>query len=454
MATKTTQSQQYKITKATITADRFGGLDGERLDVRPSVAEFSVFESLDKPYLTGHVVILDDKALFDTMNFQGTERISIELASVDNDLNTVFSRTFIMTGIEDQVKTNDNAKSSIYSFTLLDEHAYLSALKKISKSFNGRIDEIMIKLLATEMKLDIDTSYLSMPDGKESVPMQTNMRGIIPNLSPIDAIKWLRDRATTITGSPFFVYASMHDDNLRLGNLDSMLAQNAWNTKLPYTYNPSNISTAEGQTEFERTFTIKAINQSKSANTLRLIQQGAVGAAMNNTNLNTGLVSKSHHSIRDVLKRLEDQSVIGSNQNVFDPMFKVGETLVDEYDSLNIHTVTSTGTYGRKKSYHDEYELNHLKKKLENKAILNHMYKNMMNVLVEGAGFIVAKAGVGDIVNLQVVNDNIETSRTASENDLIDKAKSGDFIIYDTRHTFAGTQHSVSMNLCKLERLS
>ena len=82
------------------------------------------------------------------------------------------------------------------------------------------------------------------------------------------------------------------------------------------------------------------------------------------------------------------------------------------------------------------------------------MYKNMMNVIVEGAGFIVAKAGVGDIVNLQVVNDNIETSRTATENDLIDKAKSGDFIIYDTRHTFAGTQHSVSMNLCKLERLS
>jgi hypothetical protein len=453
VSNKTTQSQQFKITKATITADRFGGIDGSKIDVRPSIAELNIFESLDKPYLTGTIVILDDKAMFDSISFQGTERISIDMASVDNDLNTVMSRTFIMTGIETQVKSNDNGKSSMYSFTLLDEHAFLSSLKKISKSFNGRIDEVMIKLLATEMKLDIDTSYLSLSNGTESLPTQTNIRGIIPNLSPIDAIKWLTSRATTVTGSPFFVYASMHDKNLRLGNLDSMLSQKAFNSKLPYTYNPANISNAEGQTEFERTFTIKALKGSKSANTLKLIQQGAVSASMENTNLNTGLISKSHFSVRNVLDKLKNSNIIGDNQNVFDPEFRLGEVLVDEYDSHKFHTVSSTGTYGRKKSYHDEYDKNQFNKKLANRSILNHMYKNMLNVVVEGAGFIVAKAGVGDIVNLQVVNDNVESSDTANEDDLIDKAKSGNFIIYDTRHTFQGTQHTVSMNLCKLEKL-
>lgn len=450
---KTTQSQQYKITKATITADRLGGLDGNKLDVRTSIAELNIFESLDKPYLTGTILILDDKALFDKMNFQGTERLSLDMASVDNDLDTVFSRTFIMTGIEDSVKSNDNGKSSIYSFTLIDEHAFLSALTKISKSFNGRIDEIMIKLLATEMKLDIDTSYLALPNGSIADPVQTNMRGIVPNLSPIDAIKWLCNRATTVTGSPFFVYASMHDNNLRLGNLDSMLSQKAWNSKLPYTYNPANVSSAESQTEFERTFTIKSLKTSSMANTLRLVQLGAVGASLKNTNLNTGQMSSHHHSIRKVLDRLQEQNIIGKNQNVFDPDFQVGEVLVDEHKSHMFHTVTSTGTYGRKKSYHDEYETNQFKKKLEVKSILNHMYKNMMNVVVEGAGFIISKASVGDIVNLKVVNDNVENSSVADEGDLIDKARSGDFIIYDTRHTFQGTQHTVSMNLCKLERL-
>jgi len=78
----------------------------------------------------------------------------------------------------------------------------------------------------------------------------------------------------------------------------------------------------------------------------------------------------------------------------------------------------------------------------------------MMNVVIEGAGFIVSKASVGDIVNLKIVNDNTEQDRNVGEDDLIDKTKSGNCIIYDTRHTFSGTQHTVSMNVCKLEKLS
>jgi len=447
-----TQSQQFKITEASITADRIGGFGGNFFDVRTSVSELNIYESLDKPYLTGTVVILDDKALFDKMDFQGTERFRVKMASVDNDLDTVFERTFIMTGIERSVKSNDNGKSSVYVFTLLDEHAFLSELKKISKSFNGSIDDILTKLLATEMNMDIDLSYLFVGDGKKIAPVQTNIKGIIPNLHPIEAVRWLTKRATTITGSPFFVYASMHDNNLRLGNLDSMLSQKAFNSRLPYTFNPANIAEAETQTELEKTFTIKDLKTSKMANTLKLIQEGAVSSRYSNTNINTGQIFSQHHTIRNTLNKLQQQEVIGNNQNVFDGEFKVDESRVDTFESKTFHTVTSSGTYGRYKSYHDEFDATKFKKKIENTAILNHLYKNMMNVIVEGAGFIVSKASVGDIVNIKVVNDSVEMSQTGSEDDLIDATRSGDFIVYDTRHTFRGTQHIVSMNLCKLER--
>tara|TARA_A200000159_G_scaffold21439_1_gene18295 strand:- start:16989 stop:18344 length:1356 start_codon:yes stop_codon:yes gene_type:complete len=447
-----TQSQQFKITEASITADRIGGFGGNFFDVRTSVSELNIYESLDKPYLTGTVVVLDDKALFDTMDFQGTERFRVKMASVDNDLDTVFERTFIMTGIERSVKSNDNGKSSIFVFTLLDEHAFLSSLKKISKSFNGSIDDILTKLLATEMGLDIDLSYLFVGNGKKIAPIQTNMKGIIPNLHPIEAVKWLVQRATTVTGSPFFAYASMHDNNLRLGNLDSMLSQQAFNSQLPYTFNPANVAEAETQTELERTFTIKAMKTSKMANTLKLIQEGAVSSRYSNTNLNTGQIFSQHHTIRNTLSKLQQQEVIGNNQNVFDGEFKVDESYVDTFESKQFHTITSSGTYGKYKSYHDEFDATKFKKKLESKSILNHLYKNMTNVIVEGAGFIVSKAGVGDIVNIKITNDSVELSKNGGEDELVDKGKSGDHIIYDTRHTFRGTQHVVSMNLCKLER--
>ena len=188
------------------------------------------------------------------------------------------------------------------------------------------------------------------------------------------------------------------------------------------------------------------------ANTLKLIQEGAVSSRYSNTNINTGQIFSQHHTIRNTLNKLQQQEVIGNNQNVFDGEFKVDESRVDTFESKTFHTVTSSGTYGRYKSYHDEFDATKFKKKIENTAILNHLYKNMMNVIVEGAGFIVSKATVGDIVNLKVVNDSVEMSQTGSEDDLIDATRSGDFIVYDTRHTFRGTQHIVSMNLCKLER--
>lgn len=442
------QSQQYKIVEAVMFADRLGGPNNNTFDLRSLIAELNIFESLDKPYLSGSATVLDDKAIFDSINFQGTERLRIKMASVDNERDVVFERTFMMTGIERIRKTNDTGKSSMYLFTLLDEHAFRSRINKISKSYQGSLENIIAKIMANEFGKNIDLSYSV---GADSV--QTDIRCIVPNLTPLDAVKWLIQRASTETGSPFFTYASMHDNNIRLGNLDVMLQQKAFNRKLPYTYNPSNVSLAESQTELEKTFTIKHIRSGSMANTLKLIETGAVTSRYSNTNLNTGQIFSQRHSIRKTLESLEKKNIIGKKQNVFDGEFSIGEQLVDLYDAKKYHTVSSTGTYGTYKSYNDEFDETKFKKKIEPAAIKNHLHKNTLNVVVEGAGFIVSKATVGDIVNLNVVNDNSITDNVNNEDDVLDKRMSGNFLIYETRHTFQGTQHSVSMNVCKLERL-
>lgn len=437
------KSQQYKITEASIKADRLGNT----YDVSSSVAEFNIFESLDKPYLTGQVAILDDKSLFDIMNFQGTERFTIRIASIENDLDSVFERTFIMTSLEKSVKSNNNGKSSLNVFTLIEEHAYLARAKKISRSFGGEIDDILTKLIGKEMGKNIDTSYM-----QGSVLAQSNIKGIIPNLTILEALKWLTARATTDTGAPFFTYASMHDENIRLGNLEVMLQQTPWNDKIPYTYNPSNVSLADSQSEFEKTFIIKAVKTAKMSNTLKLVEQGLVSSDYSNTNLNTGQIFNQPYSIRKTLERLENRQVIGKNQNVFDKDFFLSEQQSDLYDSRRFHTITSSGTYGNTRSYNDEFEEPLFRKKIESMSLKGHLYKNMLNVVIEGAGFIVAKATVGDIVRMNVINDNAEIQKNIDERTALDKRLSGKFIIYDTRHTFQGTQHTVSMNVCKLER--
>ena len=159
MAYSTNKSQQYKITEALISADRFGGFSALSFNVQNQIVEFNIFESLDKPYLTGSVAILDDKGLFDAIQFQGTEMFRLSMASLENDLDPIFQKEFYLTGVERSVKSNDNAKSSIYLFSFIEKHAFKSRLTKISRSFNSSLDFAIQKIIGREFKKDTDISY-------------------------------------------------------------------------------------------------------------------------------------------------------------------------------------------------------------------------------------------------------------------------------------------------------
>ena len=98
------RQQQFKYQVAEITSDR---MDDYTIDVRSLIVELVLFESLDKPYLTGQVAISDDGALFDSMYFSGTERLKIKMLSELDDTEAetpVMDRSFLMTSIETSVK--------------------------------------------------------------------------------------------------------------------------------------------------------------------------------------------------------------------------------------------------------------------------------------------------------------------------------------------------------------
>ena len=447
------KSQQFKLTKAHITADRFGGFDTKFFDVKNQVAEINIYESIEEPSLSGTIAILDDKSLYELINFNGTERIRLEMAGLGKETDPVFEKTFIMTNIIRQIKGND--KSSMYVFDLIDEHGFISQAERLRGSYRGRIDDIVKGICLTQLKKSVDISYqfLSRRDRVDAI--QDDIRVIIPNLSPINACKWLLSRATTQTGSPFFLWASIHDENLRMGNLDVMYRQTPFNDKLPYTYNPSNVNVAEDKSEFEQGFTVKSLGLGEMGDTLHMVANGTIGSSQSITNLNTGQIMRQHYNVQQTINNLAFQNTIAlKRQNVFDNKFKLKNKFINEYEGQNIHQVVSTGTYGKFKSYHDEFEEGRHLKKLESASIKDLLVKNMMSITVPGTAFFLGKAAVGDTVNLSVVNDSLEVGKQSNADDMLDKNKSGKHLIYDLRHTFRGTEHEVTMNVCKLERES
>lgn len=432
--------QQYKITQAYITSNRTGD---EKFDIKATIVEFVLFENIEKPYITGQIAMSDDIGLYDRLSMSGTERLYIKMASEDESLAPVMDRTFLISGIDTIVKSSESGTSSIYVFTLMDEHVMISSSKKISRTVQGNLETEITNILGSDLKKDVDLSYSSRS-------MQSNFKGIIPYMNPLDACEWLRNRATTNIGMPYFLYASIHDTNLRLGNLEVMLKQNSWNSKLPYLFAPSNVQSAEEQGALEKNFIVQSMKSTKLQNTILQLKSGGIGSLYNNTNINNGRISTTHFSILSLLEEMDKKGLIDmKDQNVYDEMYQNDEgQYLHELNSRVFHTITSSGTYGTYKSFHDELDPAKFRKKLENMSVRNMLYKNMFDVTVPGAGFIVSKASVGDIVRINVLSDDNDPNSEQK----FDELRSGEFLIYNARHTFKDTRHDVAMTVCKLER--
>ena len=65
-----------------------GGFDRKFCDVK-TVIELNIYESLENAFLSGTISIIDDKGLYDIINFGGTERIKIEIAGMGKNVDSI-----------------------------------------------------------------------------------------------------------------------------------------------------------------------------------------------------------------------------------------------------------------------------------------------------------------------------------------------------------------------------
>lgn len=445
------RQSQFKYQTAEITSDR---LPDFVVDVRSLIVELVFYENLDKPYISGQVVISDDQAIFDNLGFSGTDRLHIKMLSEMSKTESeevVMDRTFLLTGIDNIVKSSNSGNSSLFVFSFMDEHAFVSKTKNISRAIKDDLDIEILKLCQNECGKNVDLSYAS-----ESV--QSNFKGIIPYMHPLEAATWLTSKATTELGMPFFLYASIHEEELRFGSLDRMLEQPAWNKSIPFIFSPANTQAQEeGGDNTMQYFQVQTMKTSKMQNTLNQVMSGGVGSLYTVTDISNGRTTAQHFSLDALLLKASENGLIDyKKQNIHDRYYKspdfVNVNIEGDYlhntDAKIFHNIVSRGVYSDKKSIHDEVSPSMFLKKIENLAYRNAIFKNMMDVTVPGPGFIASGGSVGDKIRINVLNDD----NNPESQDQLDMLKSGDFLVYNTRHTFRDTRHDVAMTVFKLEK--
>jgi hypothetical protein len=422
------------------------------VDVRGNIVEVNLFENLYKPYVDSTIVLIDDFGLKNSLNIQGTERLKLVLGDAENPEEPVVVKYFFFSKINDTQKMNERAE--LLSINLVEEHVYIDAIKQFSKSYTDELENIIASIADNELgKTVVKSLFEPSVQGPRKI--------IVPYLSPLEAIQWLRDRATTRTGSPIFLSGSLYTNSLVMSSLDGLLREDVINDKLPLRYSSAISGVDADQDQLRPYYEIMSFKEVEAENSLALYENGAIGSFYASIDAGTGVLSGEHISVRDILDEFYTNKLISAdtNQSVFDPSLEIDGKLSDEYNSLHIHQVVSSNTYNQFKSYHDETSLlgenNSLiesRLKAKNKIIRTFLKKNIIDIGMNGSLFFKGKISVGRKLRLLFLNSNVQGD-LKDTNDQIDKRKSGDYIILATNHRLADEKHTTILRLTKLGEL-
>ena len=442
MASEQKIQQRYSIKEALISGDR---LDKD-FNVASFISELNIYEDINKPYLTGKIALMDDGGLLSNIiNFKGSETLTLTIAGIQDSFE--FSHSFLMESIEQLIKVNE--KTEVYVIRLIDKYAYFDSAIKLSRAYKGKLEDIVTAILVGELDKTVDRSYIG------DLSLQPEMKILVPYLSPIKTCQWLINRATTVNGSPYYLYASLYDENIRIADFDAAYTTTPFNLNIPLVYSPASTNSLVEKNPSYSSIAIKEVRFTDFQNTFRMINSGEIGSSLRVTDVSANREFKTHHKVRQTLDKLKLDGVISSNggadQNVFDTQQLIDDdannpVYIDDVDARVISKVVSRGTYNKYPSYHEILEVSDAGDMLRNISIRTLLEKNMMEVYLPGSLIMEAKATVGDTIRINFLNSDVKEG--ADEE--FDNEKSGKYLIYAVRHTFIGTEHDVTMSVTKL----
>lgn len=440
MASTSTKQEtpfDFILERARITSEKFEN-QGAYADIEKIVTDIEIFEHLDKPYLTGTLAFYDDQDLYNNIDFSGAEKISL-IFKLPGSGQGKIEKTFVIQKVLKNIKTNDN--TAVIVLHLIELHAFESSLINVNKAYTGKPVEIIQKIIQDNLQKE----FSDVTDDDQS-----QMRVIIPNLRPLDAAIWMRNRATTPYGLPYFFFSTLANKKLHIISLEEMLASQY--DVGEYRYSQAATQYSASQTIEEQSYIIQWFNSKNNDEILSLVQKGVVGAQYNNYDTLLGRPTKiNNFDIVDVLNNLTGNSAIkpGQNKLSYQDGFELNGTPFNQLKSRVITNIVPTSAYDDMNSYSEESQLEKHKLKVVAKALRNFLVRNSIDVALPGRNFLNSdySSTIGNQITLSFLKND---SNLKDVNDAYDLKKSGKYLIYALKHSFKKERYDVIASCVKL----
>ena len=195
----------------------------EPVDIAGVVSDMENFEHIDLPYITGQIAFIDTLRLYDRIDIQGAEFCTVTFRNSEAEGAFVEHRFVI-----DKIITNKkaNEQTDLVMLHLVEDILFLSNLKNVNKCYQGSPDEIITKIAQEWLDYEVEEIYSDV--------FQKKMKIIVPNLTPVDAMTWVKNRGTTSEGFPTYLFSSFTQNKLVYADLKTMIEAEPINKTSPF----------------------------------------------------------------------------------------------------------------------------------------------------------------------------------------------------------------------------
>jgi len=417
------------------------------VNIKNSIDNIEIYESLDKPYLTGRLILRDDFGFFDYIRFSGTEKLELVLRQPKNKTEFIIKH-FILTSAADSEKVSEF--SEVFIFDFIEEIAFLNQNMILSKSYTGNPVEIAKKILADT--LNVVAINLS------EQPFQKEMKIVVPMMHPLQAAQWVLKRATTEEGLPYYMFSTLNDDVLIIKNLKDMILEPVWN-KLPFRYSRAYVQAPENIHDERLLYNVDTFRSNNNENTLDFINAGTLTSNYNIFDATTGRLETFKFNLKFNLDRLIRDQIIPRDQlSTFDESFQyispTREAPLAEHTAKAITRIIYNNTYNTDyKNYYEASNAGELNLDAAAMAYRHIIFKNSAEFTLSGVFFLTGlNFSLGRNINFVYPRNDaaIADKPQISEKELIDIKRSGKYLIYNTAHRFIDGEHIVTCQGAKI----
>lgn len=413
---------------------------GQTVELRNVITDLDIFEHIDKPYLTGNISFTDNSGFLARADILGAETITIKIRSNRQDTITISKQFYIDKVILNQ-KTNDNTDFLV--FHIIEDIAFIANLQNVNRVYKGKCTDIIKKVAENYL----DKEIYSTETDKQSIKV------IVPNMNPIETMGWIKNRASTVDGYPFYLYSTLVGDKLKFADLGTLVSQNSLNADIPYRYWQG--ASQSDNPDVQRR-TIQEYTQENTEDLFTLINKGMVGSQYEYIDTLKHKRNQFHFDVtKDLLQPIIQKNVIPRDQGnvMYSPDYSLNGKSYNLLDNKVFTQIGGTSSYKVEDeelmSYSESDVRSDYKLNVIARAMHGFLRKAPMQIVVDGLDFIDGKynSATGNNITFLYLNSDPDAP---VEDDRIDPKKSGTYLVYATQYLFKREKVDVRLYCVKL----